>query len=187
MPGRNHFVSVNSIFQTTDVFCINEIIDQICRNFLEYSNLASTFPGSSFYCSLPSSVTYILTVLCLLHSILDVGVDVDQGCEMSKQDLFKIFKSKIGRDSESEVCLFLRIVQMMYLGQYYFSSNISKANIFISLYCANGVPRPPSVPREAPSDATCYSLLNCRGLVIQSSSTSFSSNRPRLAFVQPAR
>ena len=44
MPGRNHFVSVNSIFQTTDVFCINEIIDQICRNFLEYSNLASTFP-----------------------------------------------------------------------------------------------------------------------------------------------
>ena len=87
-------------------------------------------------------------MLCLLHSILDVGVDVDQGCEMSKQDLFKIFKSKIGRDSESEVCLFLRIVQMMYLGQYYFSSNISMANISIlSLYCANGVPRPPPGPQ----------------------------------------
>ena len=58
-------------------------------------------------------------MLCLLHSILDVGVDVDQGCEMSKQDLFKILKSRIGRDSESEVCLFLEyhcIVQTVYLG-----------------------------------------------------------------------
>ena len=62
---------------------------------------------------------------------------------MSKQDLFKILKSKIGKDSESEVCLFLEhhcIVQTVYLGQYYFSSNISMANISIlSLYCANGV------------------------------------------------
>ena len=71
---------------------------------------------------------------------------------MSKKDLFKILKSKIGKDSESEVFFFLEYRVLckgcLSLDQYYFSSNISMVNniSIISLSCANGVPRPSLVP-----------------------------------------